>query len=563
MPHYVLSWADPHERLFDVAVTFTAPDDEPRLHLPVWRPGRYLVQNYAANVREWTAGDRRIWKDGKSSWRVDARRGEEFTVRYRYYAGVLDAGSSFLQHDEAYVNGSNLFMLVDGLRHEPHSLAVEAPATWPIETQLERGNAIFHARDYDHLIDSPIIAAERMTRHSFEESGATIHLIFRDDDGIDTRQYVEPMRAIVAAQAALFGGLPLREYRFLYQARNAWHGVEHEASCSIIVRRSALLGAGKGDEGYDHLLSISSHEFFHLWNVKRIVPAAFVPYNYWSETPTRLLWVMEGVTSYYGDLLLLRAGVWDEKRYLQHLEDEIETYESTPAKAHLSLAQASYDAWLMEPAQMHDRSNAAYSFYTKGELVAALLDITIRLRTDGASSLDDVMQLLWEEYGKAGRGLEEDGFERMVNRVADVGDFFARYVDGTEELPYSELFAAAGIAMKSAAKGAGEPSLGAVLRHSGGIVHIQHAVRGGAAMLAGALPGDELIAIGGMRVVSQADVDRALRIFGKASTAEMVVARAGVLHTLTLPARSDPRVEVKLRVTGESALRQSWLRRER
>lgn len=563
MPHYVLSWRGPHERMFDVQLSFVAPQDEPRLRLPRWRPGRYILQNYAANVREWSAGERRIWKDGTSSWRVAARAGDEVTVHYRYYAGVLDAGSSFLAADEAYFNGSNLFMLVDGLRDDPHSLVISAPPEWQIETQLERrgeGGA-FAARNYDHLIDSPVIAAERMTRHSFDEAGATVHLVFRNDEGLETSQYVEPLRAIVASQAALFGGLPLREYRFLFHVGDRWHGVEHEDSCSIIVRRSALIGAGEGDEGYDHLLSISAHELFHLWNVKRIVPAAFAPYDYWSETPTRLLWVMEGVTSYYGDLSLVRAGVWDVRRYLTHLAEEIETYESSPARAHLSLSQVSWDAWLMEPAHMHDRGNASYSFYNKGEIVAALLDLTIRMRTGGTRSLDDVMRSLWQEYGQTGRGLEEDGFERAVQRVADAGDFFARYVAGTDPLPYAEVFAAAGLSMNSATRNGGMASLGVVARQSRGMMALQQVVRGGAAMSAGALPGDELVAVGGMRITSEADLERACAALAD-SPAEMVVARAGLLLTLTLPVVADPRVRIKLRVDGDSPLRDSWLRRD-
>src|SRR5215212_5761121 len=176
MPRYLLAWTSPAERLYDIAIRFTAPADTPRLLLPAWRPGRYLMQNFAANVREWTAGGARVWKDGQTSWRVDARAGQEIELRYRYYAGLLDAGSSFLDEDEAYVNGSNLFMMVAGLRGEEHFLTVAAPAEWNIQTQLPRDGETFRARDYDHLIDSPFIASPAMTRHSFSEQGTRFHL---------------------------------------------------------------------------------------------------------------------------------------------------------------------------------------------------------------------------------------------------------------------------------------------------------------------------------------------------------------------------------------------------
>ncbi|HEV3484803.1 MAG TPA: hypothetical protein VG106_05305, partial [Vicinamibacterales bacterium] len=228
MPDYLLSWGTATERLFDISIRFDAPCDTPRLLLPAWRPGRYLIQNYAANVREW-GGSHRAWKDGKTSWRVDARAGEAVTFTYRYYAGVLDAGSSFLDEDEAYFNGTNLFILVEGLRAEEHRLTVAAPAEWRVESQLAPS---FLARDYDHLIDSPTIAAASLTRHTFTEGDARFHLVFRGDEDLDTGQFIEPVRIMARTQAELFGGaFPFREYRFLYHVRDKWHGVEHEDSC--------------------------------------------------------------------------------------------------------------------------------------------------------------------------------------------------------------------------------------------------------------------------------------------------------------------------------------------
>ena len=548
MVHYLLAWSNPRERLYDITIRFTAPDDTPRLLLPAWRPGRYLIQNYAANVREW-GGSHRVWKDGKTSWRVDARAGEAVTVTYRSYAGVLDAGSSFLDDDEAYFNGSNLFMMVEGMRGEEHRLTIAAPAQWRIETQLPRDEETFVARDYDHLIDSPVIAAATMTRHTFTESGARFHLIFRDDEGFDTERYVEPTRLIARAQAQLFGGLPFREYRFLYHVREKWHGVEHEDSCSIILKRAAL---GTAE---DRTLSITSHELFHAWNVKRMLPANFHPYDYWSETPTRLLWAMEGLTSYYGDLSLVRGGVWTVAQYLDHLRKEIETLEGLPARLHLPLSQASFDGWLSDPVQMHDHANAWYSFYTKGEIVSALLDLTIRRSTEGAKSLDDVLLLLWEK-----KILEEDAVEKAVAQVADVGDFFARYIDGVDPLPYAELFATAGVAFAS------QPRTGAALaakvKMSDGLLVVENVIRGGAGMDAGLLPNDELLSIDGTRTANEAALATALRGLRIGGSAELLVARAGVVKRLSLEARPDPRPEITLRATQPSELRNAWLKRQ-
>jgi predicted metalloprotease with PDZ domain len=560
LPAYTISWTDPNERQYDIAISFTAPADHPRLTLPAWRPGRYLIQNYAANLSRCTAADLggdqvKIEKDGKSSWRVFAQAGAPITVTYRYYAGVLDGGSSFLDENEAYFNGSNLFMMVEGLRDAESRLSIAAPAEWRIETQLPREDAnTFIARDYDHLVDSPVLAAPRLTRHSFNESGATIHLIFIGSEQIDTDLFLDPVREIVREQARMFGGLPIREYRFLTHVGDMWHGVEHESSCSIIAKRSDLLGATTGDPGYDHFLSICSHEFFHLWNVKRIMPAAFVPYDYSKETLTGLLWVMEGVTSYYGELTLVRAGLWDESRYLTHLASEIETLENLPGRETLSLSEASFDAWLQN--DMHDRANALISFYNKGEVVSVLLDLMIRRESRGAKSLDDVVLLLWRKQ----KPLEEDDFERAVASICDVGDFFDRYVHGTEPLPYGELFASAGVEIE-VSSGDARPSLVATLRNDGGRLIVVNALRGGAGMRAGLLPGDEIISIDGTRTMNESESTNVLRSLDIGTAVEMIVSRAGVVRAMTLTVSPDTRVKVTLRAIDGNAMRDRWLRR--
>lgn len=561
---YEISWRNANERLFDVVMRFTAPVDDPQLHLAAWRPGRYLIQNFAVNVREWSASAP-VVKSGKSAWRISAKAGDVVTMRYRYYAGILDAGSCFLDPDEAYVNPSNLLMMVPELRGESAVLTLTAPAGWKVETQLpvisspDAASHELRARDYDHLIDSPLISAATLTHHAFDACGATIHLVFRGDEGIDTAQYIEPVRAIVREQAAIFGGLPLRDYRFLFHVSDKWHGVEHEESCSIIVRRDAVFGAKPGDEGYDHLLSIVSHEFFHLWNVKRIVPAAFAPYDYSTETPTRLLWAMEGLTSYFGDRSLARTGLWDEKRYLEHLAKEISTFESSAAGKHLPLSQASFDGWLMDPSRPHDRGNAWYSFYNKGEIVGALLDLALRSRS--GRTLDEVFVSLWREYGEKGAGLEEDAVRRAVISIGgdSFSEFFDRYVDRADPLPYEEILASAGLACRRKPQ---ECSLGAKLRMADGAVIVDAVPPGSTAAEAGLMPNDELIAVGAARVRSEGDVQKSFRGLHAGDAIELTFARAGVLRRGSGAVRLDPAVEVEIAVVDEeNALRREWLRR--
>jgi predicted metalloprotease with PDZ domain len=525
--HYAISWRDANEHLFDVAIRFVAPHDEPQLILPSWRPGRYLMQNFGANVREWSAN---LHKVAPHVWCADARRGDEVEVRYRYWAGVLDAGSSYLDRTEAYFNGSNLFMWIDGLRADECALTIDTD--WPVATQLPRNGKELLARNYDHLIDSPAIAGP-FTTQSFEESGAAIHLI---SIGCETARFVEPMRGIIREQVAVFGELPLREYRFLIHGGDRWHGVEHEDSCSMIVKR----GAPDFDE---HFLSLASHELFHLWNVKRMMPAAFAPYDYTAATPTRLLWAMEGITSYYGDLSLARAGYWSEERYLRHLGHEIELLEASHAKTHLSLSQTSFDGWLHDASRPHDRGNAWYSFHTKGEIVAALLDLTLRA---SGRTLDEVMRALWVQ-----RILDEDALARIV----DDRDFFASCVDGVDPLPYADVFAHAGIRFESKRK---RSSLG--LKVKDGVIESVASGSSGAAM--DLLPHDELLAVHGLRVRTNADIEHALHEPSIGDEIEVIFARNGGVLTRMVHLRDDGAPEIRLRIDDDNnALRREWLGR--
>lgn len=568
---YRIGWDNPNEHLFDIEIAFRARSRETELQLPAWRPGRYLIQNYAANIREWSArargaGALPIEKRGKSTWVVTAKSGQDVVVRYRFFAGILDAGSSFLDDTEAYFNGTNLFMMVADRRKQPVSLEIAAPPKWKIETQLApAGPNRFIARDWDYLIDSPTIVSPSLVRRSFRESGCNVSLVFQGAEGIDTRALVAPTRAIVRAQAAMFGDIPTENYRFLYHVFDKWHGVEHEDSCSIVVKRAELLGAKPGDSAFDHFLSIASHEFFHVWNVKRILPKAFAPYDFSTEAYTKLLWVMEGVTSYYGEKMLLRSGLWSRERYLEHLGTEIGTLESTPGRKYLTLAQASFDGWLQDPAQMHDRSNVWVSFYLKGEIVAAMLDIAIRRATRGKRSIDDVMRNLWAKYGRRGRGMEEDAFEKAASAIArkDMRDFFEKYVDGLAPLPYEEMFGACGIAFESK-PAAAERVLGAKLKRSEGRIVVDSVISGSAAALAGLLPNDEAIAIDGTRIAAEGDIDRVMRSAPEQGSFELIVGRADRIAVKDVAPMEESRVTVKLAISEKAAsdaqaLRRGWL----
>ncbi len=534
---YTLGWKDPHEQLFDIEISFRSNVREAELRLPSWRPGRYLIQNYAANVRSWEARNAAgrvlpMEKIDKSTWLVKTRPGEKLSVKYQFFAGVLNAGSSFLSPEEAYFNGSNLFMMIADQREDPALLELQVPDGWSVETQLEgHGKNSWYARDYDYLIDSPTIISPSLRVETFTEAGCQVRLVFQGGEGIDTAQFTEPVKRIVRAHAKLFDGIPAKQYRFLYHFADLWHGVEHEDSCSIALKRDEMLGAREGSEAFDHFLAITSHEFFHLWNVKRIMPAVFAPYDYSKESYTRLLWVMEGVTSYYGEKMLLLSGLWSRERYLDHLSTEINTLEASAGKRFLSVAQASFDAWLQEPAQMHDKARAWISFYNKGEIVAALLDLEMRKVTGGRRSLDDLMRQLWTRYARKSRGLDEDAIRKAVTSVTgkDLSSFFDRFVDGVDPLPYADQFAVAGVEVQTVESAGGK--LRGVTLQPGARLLVSSTEAGSELKVL-----DEIVALGDRRVLSEAAMGKMLSALpASAGSAELTIARDGRLVRVNVP----------------------------
>jgi len=500
-------------------------------------------------------------KIDKSTWVVKTRPGEKLSVKYQFFAGVLDAGSSFLSPDEAYFNGSNLFMMIADQREEPALLELQVPDGWSVETQLENhGKNSWYARDYDYLIDSPTIISPSLRIEKFTEAGCQVRLVFQGGSEIDTAQFTEPVKRIVRAHAKLFDGIPARHYRFLYHFADLWHGVEHEDSCSIALKRDEMVGAREGSEAFDHFLAITSHEFFHLWNVKRIMPAVFSPYDYSKESYTRLLWVMEGVTSYYGEKMLLLSGLWSRERYLEQLSTEINTLESSSGRRFLSLAQASFDAWLQEPAQMHDKARAWISFYNKGEIVAALLDLEMRKVTAGRRSLDDLMRQLWTRYARKARGLEEDSIRKAVTSVTgkDLSSFFDQFVDGVEPLLYAEKFAAAGVEVESI-NSVGWKLRGVTLQ-SGARLVVSSAEAGSELRAL-----DEIVALGDRRILTEAGMSKLLSAQkGGAESAELTISRDGRLIRVRAPLEQSvsQRLRLSIAATRDKAqdqLLNQWL----
>jgi len=453
--HYQIDFGPPHSHLFEVTLTVEKLRGAfVDFALPAWRPGRYVIQNFAANVLHFSAFDETssplpVEKIDKQTWRVTRNKAKTLRVQYQYYANVLDAGSSFLSEEEAFFNGSNLLVYVVGRRTEPVTLRIQYPEGWRVATGLARtaDPRLFTAPDYDVLVDCPTMVSPTLTTFSFTYRNVPYFVHIQGEGQYHRDRLVADIEKIVRYEVDLMGGTPFRDYHFLFHfvPHPFSHGVEHLNSCSIMRGPADKFDE---DEFYRSFLSVVAHEFFHAWNVKTIRPAAFLPYDYRHEVYTRLLWVSEGLSTYYGALAMKRTGFTDRRRFFDWISGMIDGLQMNPGRKVTSLEMASWDAWLTGYGS--GPPNATVSFYSKGALVGLLLDLEIRQRTGNDRSLDDVMRSLYTEYGLKRKGLTAVEFQRAVERIVgrSFEEFFRNYVRGTEDLDYDAHLLHAGLRLR-------------------------------------------------------------------------------------------------------------------
>lgn len=511
---YRVSMSRPHSHLFEVEAHFPASPDVLTAVLPVWTPGSYLVREYARHLQDVTATTSDgtplpVRRANKRGFSVEAK-GREVIFRYRVYANELTVRTSHLDGSHGYFNGATVFLYDESRRSAEHRVEVEAPAGWTTFCALDREGAAFVAPNYDDLIDSPFEVGPH-TPLAFTAAGVPHQVVVWGDAKYDAEKLTQDLKKVCETEAQLFGGLPLKRYLFLiYFSDKGRGGLEHKASTALLYPRAALSSA----KGWEDFLTLASHEYFHLWNVKRVKPKAFVPFDYSQESFTSLLWAFEGTTSYYDNLLVRRAGLMSVGRYLTRLGESFSALAITPGRRVQPLADASQTAWIKYYRQDENSPNSSVSYYLKGELVAFLLDLELRRVTRGEKSLDDLMRLLWHRYGDE-RGVPEDGVEAAASELAgaDLTAFFDRALRSTEELETSAL-QSVGLELKtrvreSAADKGGSPPrvkaseakpkpwLGFTTR---GASTISVVLDGSPAMDAGLYPDDELVALDGFRV---------------------------------------------------------------
>ncbi|MDJ0890143.1 MAG: PDZ domain-containing protein [Gammaproteobacteria bacterium] len=536
---YHLSPADPGAHLFQVRCTVTDPDpDGQMLSMPAWIPGSYMVRDFARHVVRLRAtgggGEVAAVKLDKQTWRCAPCAGP-LTVVYEVYAWDLSVRAAHLDTTRGYFNGTSVFLCPTGREHRDCILELRPPegaayAKWRVATSMARLEAAPHefgsyiAAGYQELVDHPVEMGEH-TLVGFEACGVPHEVVISGRHWADMERVRRDLRRICEHHIRFFGEpAPFDRYVFLVMAvGEGYGGLEHRASCSLMCSRDSLPRAGETDVGDDYreFLALCSHEYFHAWNVKRIKPSVFTADDLRREVHTRLLWAFEGITSYYDELALVRTGLISPASYLELLGRVATRVWRGRGRFKQSVAESSFDTWTKFYKQDENAPNAIVSYYTKGALVALALDLVIRRDTAGSRSLDDVMQALWDRYGKNGIGVPEDGVERMAEEATGLSlkTFFDEALRGTDDLPLNDLLAEVGVGFtlriaespddkggKPAESGAGKPKsvLGVRSVPEAGGSRLSHVFDGGAAQLAGLSAGDVIVAVNGIRVTGGA-----------------------------------------------------------
>ncbi|MBW4636455.1 MAG: M61 family metallopeptidase [Iphinoe sp. HA4291-MV1] len=534
--YYQVAMPKPETHLFEVTLRLVGyPSPILDLKLPVWTPGSYLVREYAKNLQDFTAftNDKPLsWqKISKNHWQVETRNVSEITIHYRVFANELSVRTNHLDSSHGYFNGAALFFRILGWERQPIQVTVVPPhPEWQVTTALppvpQKANT-FCASDFDTLVDSPFEIGLHQLYH-FEVLGKPHELAIWGKGNFQLQQMIADIEKIIEVEARMFGGLPYQRYVFLLHLfAQAYGGLEHKNCCSVIYQRFGFRDRDK----YERFIQLVAHEFFHLWNVKRIRPKALEVFDYDQENYTPSLWFCEGVTSYYDLLIPLRAGIYDAKSFLNNLSKEITRHETTPGRKVQSLAESSFDTWIKLYRQDANSGNSQMSYYLKGEIVSLLLDLLIRSRHRNQKSLDDVMLKMWHQFGIDEIGYTPEQLQKVIELVADIDltDFFNCYIDRTEDLPVNEYLEPFGLQLVEEKDE--EPYLGIKVSSENGRELIKFVDAGSPAQFAGIDPADELLAIDGLRVGANGLGDR-LKDYQPKDTIQVTIFHQDELRTL-------------------------------
>lgn len=538
---YTLSFPERNAQRLQVEAEIEATGDATGLFMATWTPGSYLLREYPQHVERLVAtADGRVLpmhKTSKNRWEVDTTGVERFTLSYAVYSAAISVRGNFVDHDVAVLNGAPTFIVRDDLQG-PYNVVVRRPDDWSrTVSQLPEQDGKLVASDFDWLIDSPIVVGNpKLT--TFEVEGVPHTLVdFPVQPAWDSGKAAASVKRIAEEQHAFWGSFPYERYLYLnWVADDGGGGLEHLDSTLMITSQDHT----GDDDRFEGWLGLVSHEQFHAWNVKRLRPEALGPFDYEHERYTEDLWIAEGFTSYYDDVLLARAGLIDADTWIGRMSKNLTRLADTPGRLEQPVSRASYDAWIEFYRADENSVNTAISYYTKGAVIAWLLDATIREKTRGKRSLDDVMRLAYTRYAGE-RGYTSAQFREVVSEVAgvDLTESLHTWVDTATELDTASTLAWFGLKLAPPEDDERKAWLGAGLNGD----HVGHVVRDGPAWRAGLQANDELLAIDSHRV---RDVKTVLGRYEPGATVTLTISRRGQLRTLDATLGKSPvRLELK------------------
>lgn len=511
--HHTVALPQPTNHLFEVRFEIQGwATDVLDLKFPVWTPGSYLVREYVRHLQGFTAldgqGQPLLWhKVSKNHWQVEAQGTSNITIQYKIFANELTVRTNHLDITHGYFNPAAMFFRVPDYEETAIALTIIPPSNWHISTPLPTASQpnTFVAANFDELVDSPFEIGTHAL-YNFEVLGKPHQWAIWGEGNLNIERLLADTQKIIETEAALFEGLPYDHYLFLlHLSANAYGGLEHKSACSLIYSRFGL----QSEDGYQKFMSLVAHEFFHLWNVKRIRPKGLEVFDYDQENYTDSLWFCEGTTSFYDLVIPLRAGIYDAKCYLNKVSEAITQLQTIPGRKVQPVSESSFDAWIKLYRPDANSRNAQVSYYLKGELVSFLLDLLIRAQHQNRRSLDDVMRQLWQQFGQPEVGFTRKQLKAIFESVAeiDLTSFWSGYIDGTAELPFDEILAPFGLTLKAEVSNPA-PYLGLTVKTEHGAAIIKFVEAGSPAEQAGIEPGDELLAISNFRVSADQLNDR-------------------------------------------------------
>lgn len=536
---FEISFIEPQAHYIEVKMNIdNLKEQEIEVALPVWAPGSYLVREFSKNIESIHAVSKNgdplvIEKVSKNSWKIKTDGNQTISINYRIYAFEISVRTSFVDASHAFLSPTGVFLHRKGHLDEPVVVNIKPYKTWSkVSTGLEKidkKSFTYYAKNFDWLYDSPIEIGNQDI-FEFETEGVRHEVAMVGDGTYDKAKLKEDMAKVIVESTRVFKENPNDRYVFIvHHYLNGGGGLEHLNSTVLGAKRTAY----SNPTSYSNFLSLVAHEYFHLWNVKRLRPIALGPFDYDKENYTTDLWIAEGFTAYYDNLLIKRAGIIDEKRYFQLLQTDINSILNSNGDKIQSVAEASFDAWIKYYRQNENSTNSQVSYYTKGAVLGAVLDLWILKNSEGKSSLDDVLRGMYIKfYKEKDKGYTSEEFKEALEQALGekLDDFYKKYVNGTETLDFNKFLNYAGLELLETSD-TKTPSLG--IKEKKGI--ITHILRNGAAWESGLNVNDEIIAINGERVI---DLDISSYKIG--DKVDVLINRDGILKTISVKLTRNP-----------------------